>query len=474
MLIKKSFYFLLARGIPGLISLFALIVYTRLMPPDIYGQYTIVMSLVVLVITMGYQWLQLVVLRFYPKAAVSKPFLISNVTLLYALASLICLPLFALALHYFVHFTTVQFIVLALALVWVHAFFDMALQIIIVRGDATGYARYLIFKAALGLLLGVGFYQLGLGAMAPFAGLLVTYLLADLMMLRQFWHGIQLSFLDRAFIQKITAYGLPLTGSYLMNYIMSNSDRLMLLWLEDEHSAGLYAAAYDLSSFAMLVVLSAVHYALYPLALKAFEQGNQTQGSNLLAQNLLLLLMASVPLFLVFIGLTRGFSQLILGQAFWDTAYQIIPIITLATWFYCLKLYYFDLSFLIRQKTRILLLLALVGGVTNIILNYFFIKVMSISGAAWATLLSYCFVMLLSFLLGRRYLRLPVMDQRFLPLLWIVLLLLPAVIGIQWLMPDAFILPFVLLIALYLFLLYFFNIQQARDFLHELARKYTG
>jgi len=47
--------------------------------------------------------------------------------------------------------------------------------------------------------------------------------------------------------------------------------------------------------------------------------------------------------------------------------------------------------FIIENLTRLALLRNLIGAIINIILNYFFIKLFGIVGAAYSTLISYAF-----------------------------------------------------------------------------------
>ena len=46
MLAKNSFYYLFAHGIPSLINFSAVIIYTRMLMPDEYGQYALVIAAV--------------------------------------------------------------------------------------------------------------------------------------------------------------------------------------------------------------------------------------------------------------------------------------------------------------------------------------------------------------------------------------------------------------------------------------------
>ena len=66
MLVKHSVAYLFARGLPGLINLAALVLFTHLLTPEAYGKYALVITGVGFGYAILFQWLQAGILRFYP------------------------------------------------------------------------------------------------------------------------------------------------------------------------------------------------------------------------------------------------------------------------------------------------------------------------------------------------------------------------------------------------------------------------
>ena len=66
MLLKHSVYYMLARGLPGVASFAALALYTRLLEPDEYGRYALVITGVGFFNVVFFQWIRLSLLRFLP------------------------------------------------------------------------------------------------------------------------------------------------------------------------------------------------------------------------------------------------------------------------------------------------------------------------------------------------------------------------------------------------------------------------
>src|SRR5690554_2655979 len=72
MLLRHSVLYLLARGVPGIVNFLAVAIYTRVLSPDEYGRYALVLSAVGLFNIIFFQWLGFSLLRFLP-AHLSNP-----------------------------------------------------------------------------------------------------------------------------------------------------------------------------------------------------------------------------------------------------------------------------------------------------------------------------------------------------------------------------------------------------------------
>ena len=66
MLLRHTFYYLIARGLPGVLNFSALALYTRLLTTEEFGRYALVLAAIGLVDVMVFQWLRLVLARFLP------------------------------------------------------------------------------------------------------------------------------------------------------------------------------------------------------------------------------------------------------------------------------------------------------------------------------------------------------------------------------------------------------------------------
>ena len=396
MIIKKSLAYLLARGMPGLINLLTISAYTRLLSPEIYGQYSFSLAFIALAVTICFQWLQFGLLRFYHGKNIEQKVLLSTILFAFTLLSFTILPIVISIIHLIqVDFTfSILFYIYFLSLIL--SFFNIHLQIPVANGWSLAYGIQSSVKSALGLVLGILFIYLGYELNGLFLALIIAHLLPITWSFSQYWKQVSWRFIDKHLLKALFVYGLPLSGTLMMNLMINNSDRIMLSWLKGNEYTGLYSAVYDLTNFSLIIIMMAINLAIYPLIIKAYENNEQDKTFSLLKQNAIILMLISLPLLLVFLFFPHQLSDLLLGQQFREVGTNIMPIIGVASFIWGIKAFYFDLPFLLTHKTLSLLIIGIIGMVLNIILNYLLIPSYGIDGAAYATLITTIVVLLIT------------------------------------------------------------------------------
>ena len=395
-IIKKSLAFLLARGVPGLINLLTISAYTRLVSPEIYGQYSFSLAFITLAMTICFQWLQFGLLRFYHGKDIEQKVLLSTILFAFVLLSCTILPVFISIIQLIQADFTITILSYIFLLSLILSFFNIHLQIPVANGWSIAYGIQSSVKSALGLLLGILFIYLGYGLNGLFLALIIAHLLPVAWSFPKYWRHISWRFIDKRLLKSLFVYGLPLSGTLMMNMMINNSDRIMLSWLKGNEYTGLYSAVYDLTNFSLIIIMMAVNLAIYPLIIKAYENKDNDTTRLLIKQNLIALMLISLPLLLMFLILPHQLSDLLLGQQFREVGTDIMPIIGIATFIWGIKAFYFDLPFLLSHKTLSLLIIGVLGMVLNIILNYVLIPTYGIEGAAYATLITTSAVLIIT------------------------------------------------------------------------------
>lgn len=407
MLVKHSFLYALARGIPGLVNFAALAVYTRLLSPDEYGQYALVIAVVGFLNMVLFEWLHLGLLRYLASAAESKPVFLSTI-----IAGFIALALIVSlsgAVFYVCYPQTGlrELILPGLVLLFFTGLFNLNLQLKTAQLLPLQFGQLSAGKSVFGLMFGATLVWFGYGPRGILLALALAMGLSLLLWARREWRDTRLALFDKSLMRRLMGYGLPLAANLAMAEVISSSDRMFLVWMHDEATTGLYAVGYDFASHVLGVLLMIINLAAYPLAVRALEQQGKAAAVQQLRKNVILLSGVAVPAAIGLAVLAPGISRLFLGEAFRQAAQAIIPWVALAALLAGLKAYYFDLAFQLGQHTLGQLYVLGAAALINLLLNRLLIPDLAVMGAIYATLAAYCIGLLLSVVIGRRWFKLP-------------------------------------------------------------------
>ncbi len=407
MLLWHSALYLLARGLPGVVSVLAIAIYTRLLSPDEYGLYALVGAVVSLASVVGFQWLKSGLLRFRLVYAEHRSAFMSTLFLAFAILALIS-GLVGGMVALWVEDRTVRLLVpFGVAMLWVHSLFGLQLEL--ARSDLTPgrYGLMALASAVLSLAFATVLIQAGFGVFGLLAGSILGALVPLAFSLRAQIRLVRPRLADPAIGRQLLIYGAPLTFTFALEFVVHSSDRLLIAWLLDEGAVGRYAVAYELAGQSIGLVATIVNLAAYPLAVRALEQSGPAQARQQLEHNFVLLLGLGLPAAAGVVLLAPNLAGVLLGEAFRASAPPIMVVVAGAVLIAKMKAFYSDLSFQLGRRTVYQIRISSFAALTNVLLNLWWIPRYGLIGAAWATLVAYAVGLALSIYWGRQVFRLP-------------------------------------------------------------------
>jgi len=223
-----------------------------------------------------------------------------------------------------------------------------------------------------------------------------TFLLF-LPVLKKFRLGI-----DKKLLKKMLQYGLPVMVAGLAYATNENLDKLLIGRLMDKESMGIYAAVYKIGVFMSLYV-TAFRLGAEPFFFsQSKEEGAQQQYAHILLWFTILgaVFMVGIMTFLDII------AHLLIGQEVYLKALNIVPIILTA---YLIFGIYNNLSvwYKLTERTKYGMYLSILGAVITIVFNYLMIPKIGYIASAWATLAAYGTMSIASYILGKKYYKVP-------------------------------------------------------------------
>ena len=206
--------------------------------------------------------------------------------------------------------------------------------------------------------------------------------------------------------KKMMVFALPLMVAGLAGITNETIDRILLSHLLPSSIAasevGIYGAYYKLSII-MTLFIQTFRFAAEPFF---FAQEKERNAKKVYADMMKYFIIITATIFLgvmIYYDLVQQF----IGEEFHDArGLIIVPVLLLANLF--LGIYYnLAVWFKLTEKTKFGAYLAIFGAVITLALNFALIPVLGFEGSAWATLVCYFTMAVVSYFLGRKHYPIP-------------------------------------------------------------------
>ncbi len=385
----------------------ALSLYTHLLTPGEYGVYTLILTGTVLIHNIAFNWLSSGTLRYWSNQEYSDSQFINTLStsLLRISSALLVIALITLA--FFWGNPESLWVMASFSLLLALTLFTITQNLFSAKIEPASYAFLTISYSIFSLLLGGLFSYMGYGATGVIFGIALGTSIPALFVFKRLWLPFKKSDFNKPLFKRLLTYGIPLAAAALVEEITKVSDRFMLAGIQGKDQAGLYAVGYDLSGNSILMIMSAINIAAYPVIIKLLDNEGVKAATDYFRHYVILLLGVSIPAVIGLNLVGPNLVHLLIDADYQESVIFLLPWITTAIFLLGLQVFYFDLAFQLGHKTIASVKIAMAIAVINIGLNYWLIPIMGIHGAAIATISSFGVGSILSAYFGRKYFALP-------------------------------------------------------------------
>lgn len=238
---------------------------------------------------------------------------------------------------------------------------------------------------------------------------LVTYvfianLIASLFtffLLSPYFFKTQLVF-DWKILNQLLHYGWPIMVAGLAYVINENFDKWLIPQLLGKDINGAYAACYKIAVF-MTIFIQGFRLGAEPFFFNHAKEKNAKNTYALIMKYFVVL----GSLMLVFIvAYLHVFKEMIVVRPSYWIAIEIVPVVLLANLMLGI---YFNLAYWYKltDKTRFGMYFSIIGAILTISLNYILLPIIGFMGAAYATLIAYTAMVVISYLIGKKHYNIP-------------------------------------------------------------------
>jgi O-antigen/teichoic acid export membrane protein len=197
-------------------------------------------------------------------------------------------------------------------------------------------------------------------------------------------------------------YGIPIMVGSLAYVTNENLDKLLLGDMISKDQMGIYAACYKLGVFMTLYVM-AFRLGAEPFF---FNHADKANAKETYAKILKWFTIIGTIFMLIVVGYINLFASILLSKPEYYEALAIVPIILLANLFLGI---YNNLSvwYKLTDKTKYGMYFSIFGAIITIVLNLFLIEKYGYMASAWATLVAYGSMSIISYFYGKKHYKVP-------------------------------------------------------------------
>lgn len=205
---------------------------------------------------------------------------------------------------------------------------------------------------------------------------------------------------DSPLWKRMMVYAFPLLIAGLAGMINETLDRVLLTYLLPESEAmsqtGIYGACYKVSII-MTIFIQTFRFAAEPFFFSQSKDKDSKKTTALIMKYFVIICA------IIFLGTTMNMSwiQYFVGEDFRE-GMGVVPILLLANLFLGVFINQ-SIWYKLTGQTGYGALLTIFGAIITISLNFYWIPRIGYMGSAWATLICYASMMVLSYFLGNKH-----------------------------------------------------------------------
>jgi O-antigen/teichoic acid export membrane protein len=270
-----------------------------------------------------------------------------------------------------------------------------------VRHQIGVYSIQQVVGPAAGFIVGLILIKLiGQSAEWPLAGYALAQLVAAVIVLPRIGHGRSFRPFDREIVDHALHYGIPIVIGGALGWVALNASRFIINNISGVAAAGLFAVGYGLGQRAAAVAAMLVTAAAFPLAIKSMEQSGSKVAMRQLADNSALLIAILAPSITGIYMLRAEIVHLLIAISFQQVTLAVLPLSTLAGSIRSIRSHFVDQTFLLHNRTRLMMIVAAIDATATIVLSFIFIPYWGLVGAAGATVLAALAAAIVSFVIA--------------------------------------------------------------------------
>jgi O-antigen/teichoic acid export membrane protein len=388
--LRDTLIYLPARVIPALVGVLAILILTRLLSPEQYGQYLLATTTLSLISGFFVSWLVSVTIRFHVVYGVRSLYRMCRPLLLWIAVSACAVWTAAV---YVYAFPQDKQLLLFVGILWLvtNAGFEYFAGWLRARNFAKVFSLAVSWKSLAGLGISVALLLSGLrsGETIIFGGaaaMLGALLFLPRLALRAPHEQDVLQSADGA-LPTILQYGIPVALSNFVTVALSLADRYFIGAQLGSEPVAVYGASYDLAEKTIFFANSMLLLSSSVIGFRIYEQEGEAKAALFLSQLMRLYLLVAPPLVMC-LAVFSPFLITALLPAAYQEGWYILPIVAFAGLFVGI-LHRYSLLLSFHRRTDTIMWCSVAALLVKLVSCFLLIPRMGLLGAAISTPIAY-------------------------------------------------------------------------------------
>lgn len=279
------------------------------------------------------------------------------------------------------------------------------------------------FKAKLFLFISVvtsvlnfiiSFYLLqnNFGIISPIYGLLFSSLFGLLISIYLYKDYLRL-ILNQPILKNLLSFGFPAAINGILFYLIDWSDKFVVNFLVGTENAGIYSFGYKIGALMNICLIMPVHLLWAPYRMK---NAKSKKLSSITSKAIYYYFLAGLFFTISFMLIGDDFLKLIFTNREFAFSYDIFPIVMVGLLIFGLQ-GFVDFGIYYYKKLHFYVICGILGLILNISLNFWFIPIFGILGAAYSTVLTYIFTTSFFYIVSNKYFKIKLQKKILLSIL---------------------------------------------------------
>ena len=400
---KDVITYFFSKVIIGFTGIIILKLYSSMIDPTGYGEYSLITSLVTALVSIFIGWIGSSALRYYDEYKNKKIEFFSNITAYYLLMLIICYIILIICSLLMTNINIIKYFLSVIYFVMMLSANEILEKVLRASNKTTVYAIASIIQSILSVTI---FYVLAkiynFGVESIFISNNIAKTIFAIISLISI--GYVISFrkfrINKQLLKKFLSYGIPMIGVWGVGWILHYCDRYIISIFINNYEVGIYDMSCKISENTINLFISSFTLAIFPVMIRDWNLGGvkiiEDKLKTIIKYYNLIIMPAIVGLILIVDKLYLGIID-----SQYSTGKLVIIII-------CIGSYVSGLNSILNkiwqlnEKTKNILYILIMSVILNIALNIIFIPIYGINAAAMTTFASYFFSLIITYIFVKK------------------------------------------------------------------------